>query len=191
MEYTKAVQRIEEQIEKALKTTERFVLVIEGKSAGGKTTLAERLAGKYGANLYHMDDFFLRPAQRRPERLKETGGNVDYERFREEVLIPLLEGREFSYGIYDCSTQQIVRKQMAGQAQLHIIEGAYSMHPYFGKYYDLSVCMDIEETQQTERIRIRNGEPMLARFTREWIPKENAYLKQYHIMEQADIYIEA
>lgn len=189
MEYTKAVQEIENRIEKALKTGERFILVIEGKSGAGKTTLAEMLAEKYDANLYHTDDFYLQPEQRRAERLEETGGNVDYERFKAEIVNPLVEGREFTYGIYDCKKQQIIRKETAGKAQIHIVEGAYSMHPYLGKYYDLSVCIDIDETLQTERICMRNGEQMLGRFLREWIPKENAYLMQFHIMEQADIYV--
>ena len=40
---------------------DRDVLIaIDGKCASGKTTLAERLALKYKANLFHMDDFFLR-----------------------------------------------------------------------------------------------------------------------------------
>ena len=34
-----------------------------------------------------MDDFFLRPEQRRPERFAEPGGNVDRERFAAEVLV--------------------------------------------------------------------------------------------------------
>lgn len=187
MEYTEAVWEIERRIEEALREEKRLVLVIDGKSASGKTTLAEKLAEKYRANLYHMDDFFLQPEQRTPERLAETGGNVDYERFKREVVTPLEAGVEFSYGIYDCSRQRIVREERAGCACIHIIEGAYSMHPHFGKYYDLSVSIDIDETLQTERIRVRNGEQMLERFQREWIPRENAYLAQLHIMERADI----
>ena len=33
-----------------------------------------------------MDDFFLPPALRTPERRSEPGGNVHYERFLTEVL---------------------------------------------------------------------------------------------------------
>ena len=187
--YTEAVQSLRNYIEESLMNKKRLVFAMDGKSASGKSTLAEKLAKEYGANLYHMDDFFLRPEQRTTERLSEAGGNVDYERFKEEVVNPLIEGREFSYGIFDCKEQRITEQRRAGQAQLHIIEGAYSMHPYFGKYYDLSVCLDIEPELQTERIRMRNGEQMLTRFIEEWIPKENAYLEQFHIMEQADIYI--
>ena len=42
--------------------------------------------------------------KRTPERFAEVGGNVDYERFQEEVLLPLKNGKAFSYRPFDCST---------------------------------------------------------------------------------------
>lgn len=168
---------------------EPFLISVDGKSGSGKSVLGERLAKLYQANLYHMDDFFLQPFQRTPERLAQTGGNVDYERFFREVLKPISENREFSYGIFNCGQQKITEYRKAGRAQIHIIEGSYSGHPYFGDPYHLTICLDIGEEEQRERIRIRNGEEMLKRFTEEWIPKENAYLEQFHIMERCDICI--
>ena len=68
---------------------EKLTVVIEGSSASGKTTLAEMLREIYGCTVFHMDDFFLRPEQRTSDRYAQIGGNVDYERFLYEVLIPL------------------------------------------------------------------------------------------------------
>lgn len=48
-----------------------------------------------------MDDFYLQPHQRTTKRLREPGGNVDYERFETEVLQPMLTGEAFSYRPYD------------------------------------------------------------------------------------------
>ena len=67
----------------------RLVIAIDGKCATGKTTLAARLASGLDADVIHMDDFFLPPAKRTQQRLSEPGGNVDYERFMEEVLLQL------------------------------------------------------------------------------------------------------
>lgn len=182
------MDKIEQYIEDMLERHNRVLVAIDGKSGSGKTTLARKLAAKYRANLFHMDDFFLQPFQRTPERLSETGGNVDYERFKKEVLEPLLAGKEFSYGVFDCKQQKITELKQAGQANVHIIEGSYSLHPYFGSPYDITVCLDIGANEQRERIRKRNGEEMLARFVNEWIPKENAYLEKFHIMERCNIY---
>lgn len=176
-------------IEDARRENRSVLIAIDGKSGSGKSTLARRLAESFPAQLFHMDDFFLQPFQRTPERLLEVGGNVDYERFHREVLKPLAEGQEFSYGIFCCKEQRITEQRKARHAQLTIVEGSYSEHPYFGSPYDLTVCLDISPEVQRERIRRRSGEEMLKRFTEEWIPKENAYLEKFRIMEQCDICI--
>ena len=67
---------------RALAATQPRVLVaIDGRCAAGKTTLAASLQAQLECNVFHMDDFFLRPEQRTSERLHQPGGNVDYERF--------------------------------------------------------------------------------------------------------------
>ncbi len=61
-------------IDERLPRQERLLLAIDGGSASGKTTLAALLAQRYGCPVFHMDDFFLRPEQRTPQRLAEPGG---------------------------------------------------------------------------------------------------------------------
>ena len=53
-------------------------------AGSGKSVLGQLLSEVYSCNLFHMDDFFLRPEQRTAERLAEAGGNVDRERFLEK-----------------------------------------------------------------------------------------------------------
>ena len=72
-----------------------YVIAIDGRCGSGKTTLATQLSERLGANLIHMDDFFLRPEQRTPERLATPGENIDHERFLSEVLLPLRQGSVF------------------------------------------------------------------------------------------------
>ena len=59
----------------------RVLVAIDGRCTAGKTTLAASLQAQLECNVFHMDDFFLRPEQRTPERLRQPGGNVDFERF--------------------------------------------------------------------------------------------------------------
>ena len=89
---------------RALAEEKIVIVAIEGGSASGKTTLASKLAEELDANLFHMDDFFLQPHQRTKERFLEPGGNVDYERFLLEVLLPIRAGIPFSYRVFDCRT---------------------------------------------------------------------------------------
>jgi hypothetical protein len=55
-------------------------IAVDGHSASGKTTLAKILQDVYRCTVFHMDDYFLRPEQRTPERLSKPGENVDHER---------------------------------------------------------------------------------------------------------------
>ena len=163
-----------------------LVIAIDGKSGSGKTTLAGKLKEAFGGNLFHMDDFFLRPEQRTQSRLAEVGGNVDYERFA-KVLEQIRRGEKVLYQAYDCKTQELKPAVPMEPRRLNLVEGSYSMHPYFGDSYDLKITLDIDEREQKRRILCRNGAVMYKRFENEWIPKENDYLEKYKIFQKSDL----
>lgn len=171
------------EIEKR-KPDRQILVAIDGRSGSGKSTLAGQLQKELGGNVFHMDDFFLRPHQRTEERLKETGGNVDYERF-DELLKCILSKEEIIYRPYDCKRQEVEAGTMIKPQVLNIVEGSYSMHPYFGDIYDLRIALDVGKEEQRERILARNGEAMFDRFIQEWIPKEEAYLHKFKIYEES------
>ena len=152
------MERIFETILTAIQSHPKRPLrvAIDGGSASGKTTLANRLGRELSCPVVHMDDFFLRPEQRTPERYAQIGGNVDYERFLEEVLIPLKKGEEINYRRFDCKTMLLQPAVKINPGKLTVIEGAYSMHPKFSGYYDFSVFLDISPELQRERILRRN-----------------------------------
>ncbi len=164
-----------------------LVAALDGRSASGKTTLADQLQRVTGAGVIHMDDFFLPGELRIPERLAEPGGNVHYERFAEEVQ-PFLRKREpFSYRVFDCGKMALGEEQLVPGGELRIVEGAYSCHPKFGEYMDLRVFCDVESGEQERRILARNGAEMLGQFRERWIPLEERYFAAYGIREQAEI----
>lgn len=150
-------------------------LAIEGGSASGKTTLAAWLQQTYDAAVFHMDDFFLRPEQRTAARLNEPGGNVDRERFAEEVLHSLCEGRPVVYRRFDCKMQTLSPPITVEPRMLTIVEGAYSMHPALADAYDLSLFLDVDPARQRQRIQNRNTKAEAQRFFEHWIPLENRY----------------
>ena len=164
---------------------EYIIVAIDGKCTSGKTTLATRLAEIYDCNVFHMDDFFLRPEQRTPERFAEPGGNVDYERFAEEVLAPLKKGEYFSYRPFDCSTFTLAQPVTVTPKKLNIIEGTYSLHPFFGQIYDLKIILTVSEDVQRRRILERPAF-LHQRFFEAWIPMENGYFDHFHPDKPSD-----
>ncbi len=166
-----------------------LTLAIEGGSASGKSTLAELLQTIYGCPLFHMDDFFLRPAQRTEARLAEAGGNVDRERFLSEVLEPLAQGKSVCYRPFDCMTGELAAPVSVTPTRLRVIEGVYSMHPDLAEHYDLSVFLAISPALQHERIKQRNSPQMAERFFTEWIPLEVRYFEVCKTSERCTLVI--
>ena len=170
-----------------------LVVAIDGRCASGKTTVAEQLSRITGAGIVHMDDFFLPANLRTDKRLAEPGGNVHYERFYEEVLPRLGDRSEFGYHRFDCSKMQLGENVIvpAGTKDgfVRVVEGAYSLHPYFGEYADIRVFSQVEKEEQLRRIANRDGEAVLFTFREKWIPMEETYFKAFSIRESADMVI--
>ncbi len=166
-------------------TKDRVVIAIDGKCASGKSTLAKKLEDKYNATVFHMDDFFLPFVRKTVERLSEAGGNVDYERAYEEIFSHL-EDDSITYGRFDCSNGQVYEETKKLE-KLVVIEGAYSMRPEFRMFYDLTIFSDIDYELQKNRIKERNGEEMLSKFIKEWIPLENTYFDELDIKNKSEI----
>lgn len=164
-----------------------FLAAIDGRCAAGKTTLAEWLQKETGCPVIHMDHFFLRREQRSRQRLLEPGGNIDYERFLSEVMIPLSRGQEFSYRPFDCKTMELSAPVAVKPGGLSVIEGSYCCHPVLWDFYDLRVFLHVEPEEQLRRIRQRNGEEALSLFRERWIPMEETYFSAFRIRERCDL----
>ena len=164
-----------------------IILAIDGRCAAGKTTFASELQKKTGCCVIHMDDFFLRPQQRTPQRLAQAGGNIDYERVLSEALIPLRKNETACYRPYDCHTQSFKQPIIVLPQPLIVFEGSYSCHPQLWEYYDLHVFLSVPEEEQLRRIEERNGKEGLAVFREKWIPLEEQYFKAYSIAERCEM----
>ena len=100
-------------------SSEPTVIAIDGRAASGKSTVAAQLSKVLDAAVVHMDDFFLPPTLRTPERLAASGGNVHYERFAEQVLPFLRTKTPFSYRRFDCSVMRETESVAVPAAPYH------------------------------------------------------------------------
>lgn len=163
------------------------MVAIDGRCASGKSTLAALLAKIYDCNVLHIDDFFLQPEQRTEQRLAIPGENIDHERFRKEILVPLSEGKPFQYRKFNCRTQTIEPPIEFQPKKLTIVEGAYCLHSELAGFYDLKICLDVEPQVQKKRLIKRNTPQMAERFFNEWIPLEEQYFATFPIYQNADM----
>ncbi len=179
----------------------RILVALDGRCGAGKTTLATAVAeelnrgtmdtldlvdlldalgfettGRPLCEVVHMDDFFLRPEERTPERLATPGENVDHERFLAEVLTPLRAGKAAEYRPFDCSTSTLSDALWVHPVSVALVEGSYACHPALRRLYDRRLFLTVSPEEQWARIRRRNGEEGAEAFRTRWIPMEEAYI---------------
>ena len=186
-----ADEAISARVQTLLQTQERVLIAIDGNCCAGKTTTAATLGTLLQATVFHLDDYFLQPHMRTPERLGQPGGNVDAERFLAEVLLPVSRGETAYVRRYDCHLDEILPAEAVVPRRVVIIEGVYCMHPLLAAAYDIKVFCRIDPALQKKRILSRNGEKMLPMFLNRWIPLENAYFSAFPIEGNCDLIIES
>ena len=161
-----------------------FIVAIDGMCGSGKSTVAGKLQEYFGCSLFHMDDFFLQPYQRTSQRLGAPGGNVDYERFQTEVLEHLNDPEGVMLQRFDCKSYSLLPAVHVPYHNIVIIEGAYSMHPYFGDVQDVRIFLESSKEGQRHRILERNGPEKWKQFKEKWIPMEEKYFEGFRIREK-------
>ena len=150
----------------------RYIVAIDGRCGAGKSTLAQQLARDLGGRVVCADDFFLRPEQRTPERLAEPGADA------------------LSYTPFDCGVMDFGSPVELPPARLTIVEGAYSLHPYFGEYYDLAVFVTADLETRLARIGARPGHNNVEMFRKRWIPMEERYLSACEVEARSNLVID-
>lgn len=165
------------------------VAAIDGRCGSGKTRLAGLLEELFCCNVLHMDDFYL-PFHLRPENWQQIpGGNMDFGRLREELLLPLSEGRPALYRPYRCAEGEMGEPVRLEPRPLTVVEGSYSQHPSMGVRYDLTIFLTCSAEVQQKRLRLREGEGFGA-FEQRWIPMEEKYFRVFGIDARSSIRVD-
>lgn len=179
-------------IDALLRNTQGPVIVaVDGRCASGKTTFAQRVEELFDdCNVFHMDDFFLPPEKRTPERLSTPGGNVDYERSATELFEPLRREEAVAHRRFDCSTMTMGKPEGIPFRRLNIVEGSYALHPVLAGYSQLRIFFTCSPQVQLARLSRRESPESLEKFRERWIPMEETYFGSLDPESQCDITVD-
>lgn len=153
---------------------------VDGYGASGKTTLAARLvAALPDGDVVHVDDFA------RPDL-----PGWDRDRFRVQVLEPLLAGRAARYQRWDFAANAGADWREIAPGRVLVVEGVSATDVRVGVPWDVTLWLDVPEEVRRRRIADRDGEALRERWLTDWIPMEEAYVRDQHPQQRVDLVVD-
>lgn len=167
-------QELLDTIEELKKTYNAFAVAIDGMTGAGKTALAAHLSKKFGAPVVHLDDFRLPLSERKPDWETTPGGEMDFERFDEEIVTPWLTKKPLVYSVVDPKSGEITERRALPDGQMFLFEGTYALHPLIRDFYDLRLFMKVDGQVRASRLE-KDGTPV----DPSALARENEYFVSY------------
>ncbi len=170
----------------------RVLIAIDGVGATGKSTLAAALSRELqDCPIIGVDYFCHSPSGKSGEW---WGGNVegygvDWERLRDQVLIPASKGGPVRFQSLDWGDWSLTWVDVPDHPYL-IVEGMTSLRREVRDFYDVKIWMDAPGETQLARVRERDGDHMINHWHREFIPLAASYCLDHSPRDAADLILD-
>jgi uridine kinase len=176
-----------------------MVVAIDGGSGSGKSTLASMVADELGAVLIPLDDFFsaeIPDSQWDLFTVEERLASVfDWDRAREQVIVPLLEGRvarwhafDFESGLRADGTYGMREGASEREpADVILIEGAYSAGPELTDLVDVAVLVDVPVEERHRRLEACESKGFVEKWHQRWDAVERYYFTRVRPASSFDL----
>jgi uridine kinase/molybdopterin-guanine dinucleotide biosynthesis protein A len=144
------------------------VIAIDGPSCSGKSVLAAAVALRSGGSVLEGDDFYrasllaLSAAQRRAmSDVEVVDAVIDWERLRDEGVLPLRAGQPASFQPYDWDANdgRLSSPKIIPAAELIVVEGVYAARPELADLVDLAVYLGVDPEVRADRYAQREDDP--------------------------------
>lgn len=166
------------------------VVVVDGHSAAGKSTFADALAGRSSAALVRGDDFYRVIEESTRARLSPREGidrYYDWERMRDEALLPLRAGLGAEYPSYDWESGLLGdRRVIVAPAAVVVVEGLFVSRPELQPLGDLSVLVEAPVDVRARRQLARADAP---EWVERWDAAERLFFAEIRPREAFDLVV--
>ena len=169
-----------------------FVVVLDGPGGSGKSTLARELAAAYAgpAAVVEGDDFYADLAEDYRAGLDAKGGYreyFDWQRLRDQVLIPARQGQSIEYQRYDWDKARMGNWLTVPSVEVLFVDGVYSSRPELREYADLVLWVTTSEEERVRRQAERGQNQSI--WIKRWMAAENYYLDNIHQPDSAEVVV--
>lgn len=149
---------------------------VDGCGAAGKTMFADLIAAVVPrAVVVHIDDF-AGPCL--PE--------WDWDRFRNEIVLPLRAGRWAHYQRWDWDRNEGAEWHDIETRQVVVVEGVSATRAEVDVAWDYTVWVEAPREVRLARARARDGAEQMPRWLVDWMPSEERYIAREHPQERVD-----
>jgi uridine kinase len=166
------------------------IVAVDGHSAAGKSTFAAALASRTDAALVPADDFYRVMDQETRARLSAQEGIAryfDWERMRDEVLVPLRAGRDAVYLPYDWDTGLLAERAITIRAAPAVLlDGVFTSRPELAPFLDLCVLIEAPADLRWRR-QLGRGDSL--GWLRRWEAAERLFFTEVRAPETFDLVV--
>jgi uridine kinase len=175
-----AIERMMSSLQSLLQQRSFVLVAIDGRGGAGKSTLASELSGRLNAFVVAIDDFYRVMDARVRWRLGPDEAymqNFDWQRLRDQVLVPLRSNQQAKYERYDWVSQRLGPSAQVEPNGVVIVEGVGAYRPELRPFYDYSIYVDTPRELCLARLydRGHNNEEWIPR----WSAAEDWYIRHF------------
>jgi len=174
----------------------RSVLVgIDGGAGSGKTTFARLLVEsvremKIPAALVLTDNFFRPSAERVNHQFPlATVSDIDWERLRDQVIVPLRSGKTARFQLYDWPADRLKDWVAIDVSGVTIIDGITATRNELTDYYDLRIWFSCPRDIRVSRL-LGRGDTSAAEIDH-WMPGEDDYIASHSPERNAHLIVDS
>ncbi len=165
------------------------VIAVDGHSAAGKSTFAQLVATRFGAALVAGDDFYrvMDPVERAGLSTAEGADRYyDWQRMRDEAVIPLRAGHKARYRPYDWDQNAMSSDvRVISPAEVVVLEGLFVARPELAAYVDINIVVETSAAARHDRqARRADASPD---WLKRWDAAERWYFEHIRPVDTFDI----
>jgi uridine kinase len=170
------------------------LVALDGRSAAGKSTLAQQVAARTAALAIDGDDFY-RGGNDAFWRARSPAEKVDLVidwRRQRALLTKLRQGEPARWQPYDWEADdgRLGAEVQVGPAAVVLLDGAYSARPELADLFALRALLNVPRPVRRERLLRREGEPYRAEWEARWAEAEDLYFERLMPPESFDLVLD-